>query len=403
MIEAEDDTYGIQQLEARTAGGDWEDITDTGFITISQNTRVYVRATNGLGQELKKSKSISCFDSEAPTVAIRQNGKTARIMAQDELSGVSYLLIDGAKVDVTDIAWDVNDVVVDYELPAGIKTLAVYAVDNAGNRSAKATLEVDTSLLGGGPDDGNPASKPGGNNPNGGSTGNGNPGGGNPGTGTPNGSNPNGNNPNGGNPNGSLPNTGNPGGGGTNGLPNTGNPDGNGSGGNPVDGNPESGQQNPGQPSSLREQPEDGSEAGDGSPSAEDGKVKYIVIGGEDGQPQKLYETTYYLPTIKIPVMDGMDAEEICTLVEAALKAAMPTNTSGSGGCGEHCICCQCMQQRCGLAEQEAASQAETPAASTTGEDSSPAHWQIVLIIILILLVIGMLVYWLIHHFGYEE
>ena len=207
---------------------------------------------------------------------------------------------------------------------------------------------------------------------------------------------------------GSRPTGGTPDGDSNGGLPGTGNPGGDGSNGNPDSGNPGGGQQNPGQPSSFQKQPEGGNEDNgeneDGVPSSEDGKVKYIVIGGEDGQPQKLYETTYYLPSIKIPVMDGMEADEIYALVEAALKSAMPANTSGSGGCGEHCICCQCVQQHCGLDEQDAT--VETRAVHTTDTESPSTHWQTVLLVILIILAVVLLLYWIFHnfgHFGYEE
>ena len=106
-------------------------------VEISENCTVYVTVTDKEGKAHTKSRYIECFDRTAPTVKAGIDGKLLRVEADDDLSGIDAIFIDGERYDdLTNGTLDVRlrDLDDDY------KQISVQAVDNAGNKSKTVQL-----------------------------------------------------------------------------------------------------------------------------------------------------------------------------------------------------------------------------------------------------------------------
>lgn len=121
--------------------GQWRDVTDNlkqnenhwyGEIDLSENCTVYVCATGHDGKVYEKSRYIECFDRTAPTLRASIDGRLLRAEANDDLSGVAAIYIDGEKY--TDLTNGTLDVPL-RDLPDDYEQLSVQAVDAAGNKS----------------------------------------------------------------------------------------------------------------------------------------------------------------------------------------------------------------------------------------------------------------------------
>lgn len=121
--------------------GQWRDVTDSlnqrdnrwyGEIGLSENCTVYVCATGHDGKVYEKSRYIECFDRTAPTLRASIDGRLLRAEANDDLSGVAAIYIDGEKyAGLTNGTLDVPL----RDLPDDYEQLSVQAVDAAGNKS----------------------------------------------------------------------------------------------------------------------------------------------------------------------------------------------------------------------------------------------------------------------------
>lgn len=131
---------GWELVQARVErNGSWLDLTDdfaagnSAYVEISENCTIYVTVTDKDGKTYNKSRYIECFDREAPTIRAGVDGKTLRVEADDALSGVEYIYINGYRVsDLTNGTADVR--IKDYA-DSTYEQVAVYAVDHAGNKS----------------------------------------------------------------------------------------------------------------------------------------------------------------------------------------------------------------------------------------------------------------------------
>ena len=131
---------GWELVQARVErNGSWLDLTDdfaagnSADVEISENCTIYVTVTDKNGKTHNKSRYIECFDREAPTIRAAVDGKTLRAEADDALSGVEYIYINGYRVsDLTNGTADVR--IKDYA-DSTYEQVAVYAVDHAGNKS----------------------------------------------------------------------------------------------------------------------------------------------------------------------------------------------------------------------------------------------------------------------------
>lgn len=135
---------GWQKVEAKIErGGSWIDLTadltdrNRAKVEITENCTVYVTVTDKDGKAHTKSRYIECFDRTAPTIKTGIDGKLLRVEANDDLSGVDAIYIDGDRYDdLTNGTLDVRlrDLSDDY------KQLSVQAVDYAGNKSKTVQL-----------------------------------------------------------------------------------------------------------------------------------------------------------------------------------------------------------------------------------------------------------------------
>lgn len=97
---------GFEKAEVkRGQDGRWQDITDalrsygSATVELSDNGTLYVAVTDLTGKAHMRSLYIECYDREAPTVRARIDGRTLRIEADDALSGVATVYINGYDLD----------------------------------------------------------------------------------------------------------------------------------------------------------------------------------------------------------------------------------------------------------------------------------------------------------------
>ena len=140
----DDNGTGWKSVEAKIErGGSWIDLTDDltdrnrANVEITENCTVYVTVTDKDGKAHTKSRYVECFDRAAPTIKAGIDGKLLRVEANDDLSGVDAVYIDGDRYD--DLANGTLDVRLK-DLSDDYKQLSVQAVDYAGNKSKTVQL-----------------------------------------------------------------------------------------------------------------------------------------------------------------------------------------------------------------------------------------------------------------------
>ena len=135
---------GWQKVEYKIErGGSLIDLTDNladtdrAKVEITENCTVYVVVTDKDGKAHTKSRYIECFDRTSPTVKAGIGGKMLRVEANDELSGIDAIYIDGDRYDeLTNGTLDVRLRDLDDEY----KQISVQSVDYAGNKSKTVQL-----------------------------------------------------------------------------------------------------------------------------------------------------------------------------------------------------------------------------------------------------------------------
>lgn len=133
---------GFEKVEVKIEkNGNWQDVTDSliqkgnmyfGQVEIAENSTIYVSVTGKDEKVHEKSRYIECFDRTAPTVRAGIAGKLLHIRAEDDLSGVAAIYVDGEKF--TDLVNETLDIGLQ-ELSDTIEEFAVQAMDKAGNQS----------------------------------------------------------------------------------------------------------------------------------------------------------------------------------------------------------------------------------------------------------------------------
>lgn len=137
---------GFHKAEVKLGqNGAWQDISDSlrsygqAQIDISDNGTIYVAVTDKKGKAHVKSLYIECFDREAPTIRAKADGRTLRAEADDALSGVEYIYVNGYSFDgLTNGTLDVR--LKDYT-ETDEEDVFVYSVDYAGNRSKTVSVK----------------------------------------------------------------------------------------------------------------------------------------------------------------------------------------------------------------------------------------------------------------------
>ena len=133
---------GFEKVEVKIEkNGNWQDVTDSliqkgneyfGQVEIAENSTIYVSVTGKDEKVYEKSRYIECFDRTAPTVRAGVSGKLLRVQAEDDLSGVAAIYIDGEKF--TDLVNETLDIGLQ-DLNGDVEEFAVQAVDKAENQS----------------------------------------------------------------------------------------------------------------------------------------------------------------------------------------------------------------------------------------------------------------------------
>ena len=143
VIRITDDTgNGFESAKVKIEkNGNWQDITDAlekdgetyeGTAELSENCTLYVSVTGKDGKNYEKSRYIECFDRTAPTLRVSVDGRLLRAEADDDLSGVAAIYVDGEKfTDLTNGTLDVRL----RDLDCEFEQISVQAVDEAGNKS----------------------------------------------------------------------------------------------------------------------------------------------------------------------------------------------------------------------------------------------------------------------------
>lgn len=133
---------GFEKVEVKIEkNGNWQDVTESliqkgnmyfGQVEIAENSTIYVSVTGKDEKVHEKSRYIECFDRTAPTVRAGIAGKLLRVQAEDDLSGIAAIYVDGEKF--ADLVNETLDIGLQ-QLNSDVEEFAVQAVDKAGNQS----------------------------------------------------------------------------------------------------------------------------------------------------------------------------------------------------------------------------------------------------------------------------
>jgi len=138
IVVKDTNNVGVDRVEAKAVqNGGWTDVTDTLYLDISDNATVYVQVTDGTGTVTAKSVYVECFDREKPTVRASRSGRLLHVEANDDLSGIAAIYVDGVEyIDHLGGALEVR--INAYDNPD--EKIWIQARDNAGNMSAVYTM-----------------------------------------------------------------------------------------------------------------------------------------------------------------------------------------------------------------------------------------------------------------------
>lgn len=130
------------------SGNSWNTLVDGGtsseyVVQLTDNGVLYVEITDNADNVQARSTAINCFDRAAPTVRASVSGDILCIEASDALSGVSYISVNGHRLNQqADGTLDAR--IKDYA--DGKEYIEIYAEDKAGNRSE--TVKVKNPYYG---------------------------------------------------------------------------------------------------------------------------------------------------------------------------------------------------------------------------------------------------------------
>lgn len=132
-------TFQLKKLEAKVgADGKWEDITDKGYIEVSENCSVYAVATDAYGNTYSKTRYLDGYDLTPPTFNVAVNNGVMTIETHDSESGVEAIYINGYKYKPNKNG---KLTVRLQKFDASYATFTVYVVDASGNESDPYTID----------------------------------------------------------------------------------------------------------------------------------------------------------------------------------------------------------------------------------------------------------------------
>ena len=127
-----EDGFSVSRIEAKAGDGEWTDITASRSITISGNTTVYVRVTDGQGNVYEQNRSVKCYDEEQPTLSASLTDGVLTIQGTDTISGIASVAVNGTSyTDLADGMLRVQLTQNDFTA----KKIEITATDGAGNTS----------------------------------------------------------------------------------------------------------------------------------------------------------------------------------------------------------------------------------------------------------------------------
>ena len=118
--------------------GKYEDVTNSMSLELTDNGTVHVIATDKEGRTYERSRNISCFDKEAPTLNASVSEGILEVVAKDSLSGIKSVIVNG--YEYTDLK-DGKLTIRLSQFDGGYEKFYVEATDKAGNKSAKYTVK----------------------------------------------------------------------------------------------------------------------------------------------------------------------------------------------------------------------------------------------------------------------
>ncbi|NCB93606.1 MAG: DUF4366 domain-containing protein [Clostridia bacterium] len=133
------DSFQLGKIEAKVgAEGNWEDVTNIKYVTLTKNSTVYVKVTDGEGNVYEQNRSIKCFDDEKPTLAASLTNGVLTIQGNDTISGIASVNVNGTTYT------DLNEGQLKIQLTQSdfkTKKITMTATDSAGNTSATYSLQ----------------------------------------------------------------------------------------------------------------------------------------------------------------------------------------------------------------------------------------------------------------------
>ena len=85
----------VKSIEAKQGNGRWTDVTENMTFTATDNGKVTVRVKDTEGNSYEESIELACFDKEIPTLIAAVNNGVLHIQAQDGLSGIKNVYVNG--------------------------------------------------------------------------------------------------------------------------------------------------------------------------------------------------------------------------------------------------------------------------------------------------------------------
>ena len=131
--------FTVAKIEAKAGeDGSWQDVTESGSITIGGNQTVYVRVTDGEGTVYEQNRSIRCYDTEKPTLSASLTDGVLTIQGSDSVSGISAVTVNGTSyTELQDGKLNVQLTQKDFTT----KQIEITATDGAGNVSEKYVIQ----------------------------------------------------------------------------------------------------------------------------------------------------------------------------------------------------------------------------------------------------------------------
>jgi LPXTG-motif cell wall-anchored protein len=125
--------FEVAKIQAKISqNGSWTDITEDGYIEISENCSVYVQVSDQNGNTYEKNRNIKCFDYTKPSLNASVSDGLLSIIGSDTDSGVKAVYVNG--YEFTELTNGTLNIRLQ-QFDSGYQYFTIQAMDNAGNMS----------------------------------------------------------------------------------------------------------------------------------------------------------------------------------------------------------------------------------------------------------------------------